>query len=258
MKAFILALLLLVNSAWADDRKLSAQDFKLYEDIYKRCAGATYGGAISVSFDPEVVVSAATNLSKIMMLNVNESARRWNSGMMSPELYRKRHSDGFWWALVDCYAESSFGKKLLIKGIIDLGHLGSEVVGTLGSLYFMARLGEATAALHSAYPNAARFVVTLGISNTVAKQFNSIREEYFAKPTPQQEAQIKAIESNMYKNVNETMSMIQKLAESKIAEIELKLKDQNLPNEDRRALEAKREALKAKLAEISRTAASAS
>lgn len=222
-------------------RILSPADYQIYLETIPKCQAGTYQAAATTSFDPAIVASAASNLVQIMSFNLQASKARHDAGFLSPEMARKRRSDGFWLAFAHCYRGSSELRIILIKQIIDMGHLTSEVTGTVGSLYLAAEMAALSLQFHQTYPMVTRFFAVVGISLTIHKTFSLIKHEYFEAPTIEEAKLVKEIETNLFDDVDQTIGKIVKLAQMKVATIDEQLKRQDLPAADRQKLLTQRQ-----------------
>lgn len=245
MKKWLLILLMIPMFAKAEvpHRNLSPEDHDIYVKTFNKCHDGTVGAAFKATINPEIIKSAATNLAQIMMLNPQASKQRADSNFVSPELYRITNSDGFWLAFNDCYAGSSEARVILIKNIIDLGHFTSELTGTLGGVYAFSKVAAFNGYMLKAHPLLTRLLMIAGVSVTLNQTYQAIRNEYFKDPTPQEAAMIRAIEADMFKDVNSTIRQIIVLADLKIKNIDEKLRDPRTSSEERQALLKQRQDL---------------
>jgi len=249
-------LLIFSQISWANQdpyRVLSPQDYEIYLQTFNKCNSGSYSSALRTGFDPAIVKSAATNLSQLMMLSVQASRARWESNMLSPESYRLRHSDGFWWALAHCYSDSSYFRQSLIRNILVMGQLSAEVTGSLASIYFIGQVAKANLLMMETYPIFSRFMLSLGISLKLSTVFNSLKREYFHKPTPEEQKMLQTIEANLFDRTDETLRQVIQLSQMKVESMDQQLRDPNLDSQTRNELLKKREGLVKKIQELSQS-----
>jgi hypothetical protein len=254
VKFWFLLLLLVPQFSRADVdplyRSLSPQDYQIYVDTFNKCHEGTYLAAAKTSIDPAIVLSAAVNVTSILMINIEAIKQRVNSHFMSPEAFRKRHSDGYWLAWADCYANASEFKKNLVMQMISMGHLSSEAAGTLASLYVAGKVRGQVTKFYQSNPRVFEFIAAAGAAVTLNNLYSLIKKEYFSKPTPQEEAYIQKIENDMFSDVDETISKIVELAQLKVSEIDASLRDPSLSPEERIKLLKKRKKLISQVTEL--------
>jgi hypothetical protein len=246
MKHLLLAFLFLIPllaKAEEPDRVLSPEDYQIYLETFNKCHTGTAAAAFRASFNPKIMISAASNLTRIMSLSVEASKARMEAHGLSPETYRLLHSDGYAMAFRDCYTGSSELRLSLIKNMIDMGHLSSELIGTIGTLYVAGEMLALKVQMMKLHPVATRLVFVAGMSYTLNTKFQFIKKEFFDKPTPQETVLIHTIEKDMFKDVNGTMAQIIALAALKVQSLDAQLANPNLSFEERKAISAQREKL---------------
>ncbi len=254
MRFRLLIFIFLVSSfSWAQQdpyRTLSPQDYETYIKTFHKCRTGTVGAAFLAGLDPGIIQSAAVNLSQLMMLSLKASKERMDSKLMSPELYRLRHSAGYWLAFTHCYGDSSYGRQVLIKGIVDLGQLTAESSGSLASIWLAAQVAAANMQLMEAYPVITRLFISVGMSMKLSSLFNVLKREHFGKPTPEEAQLIQKIEANIFDKTDETLKQIIQLSEMKAQSLEAQLQDPNLSELQKAEIFKKREHLKKKIEEL--------
>lgn len=248
-RRWVLALLLLplIAGATPDEtdpaRVLSKSDYEIYLSTLKTCAPGDMKSVVRTGINPEIIRSGAINLMQITLMNQQSSAERWQSRLLSPETYRLRHSDGFWIALAACYGERSHAQQVLIKNMIDAGHLASETFGTLGAIFSVGKIASAGMWVRSTYPGLVRYSTYVGANLAMYRIYKLILNEYFRAPTAEETKLIESTESTMFANVDVTLFKIKTLSEEKIRRINLELTSPELDSLHKLALEKQRAGL---------------
>jgi hypothetical protein len=243
MKLFLPAIVFLISTVAiaspAHDilYKLSENDFYIYLETAKKCSSQLT--PIGMALDLKLLESGITNWMKIVLGDVHESNLRYKSGFLSPEIARLRRSDGYWMAITHCYPDHH----ILVKQLIDLGHLVTEAGSLSGVLLGFTRFGVALDGWSMLYPKAAAFLGSSAITLYVKDVNDVIKTEFFTELTPEQQAQVEKIKKSvsLFGEVDNAISEVIEIAHASLDSLDKKLSDPNLDPTRKAALLKKRE-----------------
>lgn len=249
-----------LSQAWAADandpaRYLTTKDYEIYSKTLDKCALGDAKAVALTALDIELLASGMKNWAQIAMVNINASRSRAQAGFLTPGLAELRNSSGYWLAMTHCFGqqEGFFSRGTMIKQLVDLGHLSTEVLsftGVVGGLTKLTGLYELAA---MQYPVAARFVTAVGLSLAVHQVLQIIKSDYFSDLSTEEKQKLEESSQVLFfKEANELIVEIDKMVQERLKKIDYQLAQ--LPISDRRIdnLMGQRQRLKASLQEMHR------
>lgn len=234
---------------------LSAVDQKVFFETSKKCQGGSWKSAIQLGFNLNNLNSSVESSLRILSAEMlfELEARRKNKGL-SAEVYQLRHSQGFWLALTECYGYryGEANRGLLVKQLVDLGHLTTEVLGAVAGVGIVRAGAAIWSAARAQYPLAVSFVAA-GISSIIVS--NLIKQLYYTHPTsmtPQEKQYYQELERKVFSEADTAILETVKRTQERVSILEKQLHIANLSATERKKIEDKILEFKGSLAKLRR------
>jgi hypothetical protein len=233
LKVFILVFILCLN-AWADNSaqavsELNDFDLKVYHSVKAKCSSGSYGSAFKVAFDLDNLNASINNSLDIISVNFYEAlSARVHAGGLTPEMKALRHSNGFWLALVDCYGYKYgvMNRGHMIKQLIDLGHLSTEVTGVLAGVTVLKVGTIIGKELMAQYPLAMKFVSAGILSLLTSRLINYLYWSHPISMTKKDHEEYDKMKTQLFSEPDQAIQSAVIKAKGRIQLLKMKLKNE--------------------------------
>lgn len=233
-------------------RYMTAADYQIYLETLKKCALGDTPAIINTAFDLQLLKSGVLNWYKIASFDVGASRARSQAGFLTPEISRLRRSDGFWLAMTHCFQpeDKFWDRGNLIKQIVDLGHLATEVTAVSGVVLSLNKAATVSQKIFFQFPMAARYLVSAGLSFSLGQVIEIIKADYLTDLTIEEKQKLQNYSEMAFREPNQLIDEVAEMTKIRVKFIDEQLK--TLPISDLRvdALMLKRQRLTALLNEM--------
>jgi hypothetical protein len=233
--------------------QLCPEDQSIYKSTFAKCQPGTPLSAIRLGLDKDNFVSGVDNWMQIISLNLTASESRTNSNGLTPRLKKIQSSPGFWLAMTTCYGYQygKFNYGNLMKQIVDLGHLTTEVSAASTGAFALISGAKMMTGLTQQYPIAGKFVITTLIAFQTSAAYNKIRYLLSEELTPQELKNLDHAQSIIFAEPNRVIAESLQKYETVINRIDEKLQDTSMTTAKRDRLLELRVALQTSINKMS-------
>ncbi len=222
--------LLLSLSSWAQSQSpsprslLSIQDQKIYDETVAQCKSGSTLSAFKIGFNAKAYA---------------QSVEGWMSLIHFKSAVRdERKSNGFWLALTQCYGYHygvlNYGN--LMKQIIDVGHLTTEVAALLTAGSATITSAKYLQLLWTKFPLASQFLAAGTISLKTQNFITAYFDLYGTELTEQDKKDLQNVQSKIFSKPDEAISQAQIFAENKLLELKRQYQNPNLTESERQTI----------------------